>query len=260
MKSPLVEALRQASGADETEQPEETAPDAAAAEPQPAAESVQQPDAAELELMETSAGLNLEGGILPIDGGGILPIDGSGILPIDGAADTDASDTGLVANEGDDKPDAADAVFEESTALQTGADSATTPPAMESHAPPVLPPNSEGEIAVRSDGMMTQFWGNPEASAERCVDGWVLSGDVGRIDEGTALRVRLGEREIDKPAFLFDAAVEERKPAVTMPKHAQDAGEARDSSRERRNILSAGTIEGRLQLRKMAHRGEVRRW
>ena len=149
MKSPLVEALRQASGADETEQPEETKPDAAAAAAQPADESEHQPDATELELMETSAGLRLEGGILPIDGGGILPIDGGGILPIDGAADVAVSDSGLAANEGTDEPEATDAVFEETTTLQVGDDSAVTSPAMETHAPPVLPPVTDAQSHSR---------------------------------------------------------------------------------------------------------------
>ncbi|MFD2580125.1 class I adenylate-forming enzyme family protein [Novosphingobium colocasiae] len=30
--------------------------------------------------------------------------------------------------------------------------------------------------------MMSQFWNDPEASAERMVDGWIKTGDIGRID------------------------------------------------------------------------------
>jgi acyl-CoA synthetase (AMP-forming)/AMP-acid ligase II len=53
----------------------------------------------------------------------------------------------------------------------------------------ILPPNSEGEIAVRADGMMKQFWSNPEATEERCVNGWVLSGDVGMLDDNGYLYI-----------------------------------------------------------------------
>jgi acyl-CoA synthetase (AMP-forming)/AMP-acid ligase II len=40
----------------------------------------------------------------------------------------------------------------------------------------------EGEIAIRCDGQMRGFWDNPAATAERMHDGWVLTGDIGRID------------------------------------------------------------------------------
>jgi len=39
-----------------------------------------------------------------------------------------------------------------------------------------------GEIVARADGQMTRFWENPEATAERMVDGWIKTGDIGRID------------------------------------------------------------------------------
>ena len=45
-----------------------------------------------------------------------------------------------------------------------------------------LPVGEIGEIYARADGQMTGFWNNPEASAERIVDGWIRTGDIGRID------------------------------------------------------------------------------
>ena len=48
----------------------------------------------------------------------------------------------------------------------------------------------EGEIAVRCDGQMTGFWENPEATAERITsDGFVLTGDIGRLDANGYLYV-----------------------------------------------------------------------
>jgi acyl-CoA synthetase (AMP-forming)/AMP-acid ligase II len=52
-----------------------------------------------------------------------------------------------------------------------------------------LPPGSEGEIVVRTDGQMHGYWGDPELSATRIVDGWVKSGDIGRIDANGYLYV-----------------------------------------------------------------------
>lgn len=45
-----------------------------------------------------------------------------------------------------------------------------------------LPFGETGQIAARADGQMNGFWNNPEATAERLVDGWVLTGDIGMLD------------------------------------------------------------------------------
>jgi acyl-CoA synthetase (AMP-forming)/AMP-acid ligase II len=45
-----------------------------------------------------------------------------------------------------------------------------------------LPIGSEGEIVAKVEGQMRGFWGDPELSAVRIVDGWVRTGDIGRID------------------------------------------------------------------------------
>ena len=47
----------------------------------------------------------------------------------------------------------------------------------------------EGEIAIRCDGQMIEFWENPEATAERMRGDWVLTGDIGRIDANGYLYV-----------------------------------------------------------------------
>jgi acyl-CoA synthetase (AMP-forming)/AMP-acid ligase II len=45
-----------------------------------------------------------------------------------------------------------------------------------------LPVGQSGEIALRSDGQMVCIWGDPELTAQRLVDGWVLTGDIGKFD------------------------------------------------------------------------------
>lgn len=45
-----------------------------------------------------------------------------------------------------------------------------------------LAPGESGEIALRSDGQMVCIWGEPEMTARRLVDGWVLTGDIGMLD------------------------------------------------------------------------------
>lgn len=48
----------------------------------------------------------------------------------------------------------------------------------------------EGEIAIKCDGQMLGFWENPKATSERMTsDGFVLTGDIGRLDENAYLYV-----------------------------------------------------------------------
>lgn len=50
----------------------------------------------------------------------------------------------------------------------------------ETHAP--LPFGEVGEICYKSDGQMTGYWDDPDATAEHLRDGWVMTGDVGYLD------------------------------------------------------------------------------
>jgi acyl-CoA synthetase (AMP-forming)/AMP-acid ligase II len=45
-----------------------------------------------------------------------------------------------------------------------------------------VPPGEAGEIVAKTEGQMQGFWNNPQATAERIVDAWVKTGDIGRLD------------------------------------------------------------------------------
>ncbi len=44
-------------------------------------------------------------------------------------------------------------------------------------------PGQPGELAVRGPGVMKEYYKNPEATARTLVDGWLLTGDIAKMDE-----------------------------------------------------------------------------
>lgn len=40
-----------------------------------------------------------------------------------------------------------------------------------------------GEIIIRGDNIMTEYWNLPEATRETVIDGWLYTGDLARVDE-----------------------------------------------------------------------------
>ena len=51
------------------------------------------------------------------------------------------------------------------------------------------PPGAEGEIVARVEGQMRGYWGDEELTRRRLVDGWVRTGDVGKLDANGYLYV-----------------------------------------------------------------------
>jgi long-chain acyl-CoA synthetase len=86
-----------------------------------------------------------------------------------------------------------------------------------------LGPGEFGEIVVKGPNVMQGYYGNPEATAETIVDGWLRTGDIGYVDEDGYFFIvdRKKEMIIRGGENIYPREVEEV--LFTHPKIAQAA-------------------------------------
>ncbi|TMV09715.1 long-chain fatty acid--CoA ligase [Ruegeria sediminis] len=74
-----------------------------------------------------------------------------------------------------------------------------------------LPPGSHGEIMVRGDVVMPGYWQNPDATGKTLVNGWLMTGDMGFMDEDgyVTLQDRSKDLIISGGSNIYPREVEE---------------------------------------------------
>lgn len=73
-----------------------------------------------------------------------------------------------------------------------------------------LASGSVGQIAVRGPNAMLGYWNKPEATAETIIDGWIMTGDMGYMDEDGFIFVqdRLKDMIVSGGENVYSAEVE----------------------------------------------------
>lgn len=61
-------------------------------------------------------------------------------------------------------------------------------------------PGQEGEVLIRGPQVMRGYWNKPEETAQALVDGWLCTGDIGRMDEEGYLYI------VDRKKDMINAA------------------------------------------------------
>jgi fatty-acyl-CoA synthase len=76
-----------------------------------------------------------------------------------------------------------------------------------------------GEVWVRSPGVAREYWGRPQESAETFVDGWCITGDLGRVNDAGLLVITGRKKDMIKSGGenIYPAEIEQvltRHPAI----------------------------------------------
>jgi long-chain acyl-CoA synthetase len=88
----------------------------------------------------------------------------------------------------------------------------------------------DGEVLVKDNKLFTGYAGRPDATAETLADGWLFSGDLGRLDEDGYLYITGRKKDLIITAGgknISPASIEAALEAVPMIEHAVVVGDKR---------------------------------
>ncbi|MED5277748.1 MAG: AMP-binding protein [Verrucomicrobiota bacterium] len=98
----------------------------------------------------------------------------------------------------------------------------------------VLPVGETGEICIKGHNIMMGYWNNPEATEASIKDGWLLTGDIGRLDEDGYIYItdrkkdmllvngiNVYPREVEEVIYQFDGIKEAAVVGVSDPRKGE---------------------------------------
>jgi fatty-acyl-CoA synthase len=111
-----------------------------------------------------------------------------------------------------------------------------------------VPPDTEGQILIRGPGMMLGYWNNPAATAEAIRDGWLHTGDIGKIDERGLITFIDRMKDIIISGGLNISAAEIERAVMEFPGIAECAVIAARDERFQETPLAVITGAGQADI------------
>ncbi|HBJ37330.1 MAG TPA: hypothetical protein DDZ51_21775 [Planctomycetaceae bacterium] len=84
--------------------------------------------------------------------------------------------------------------------------------------------DAQGRLAVRGEGVMIGYWGDSDTTAQRCIDGWIDTGDIVEVDS-TDGQFRILGRADDRITLangrkLYPLPIEQQVMGIPQVRHA----------------------------------------
>lgn len=118
---------------------------------------------------------------------------------------------------------------------------------LDQHARPV-PRGQVGEICVRSPGAAAEYWRNPAATAEIFQDGWLHTGDLGRVNEHGHLTIEGRLKDMVRTAGENVYAKEVENAVVSHPQVRDCAVVGREDPEYGERVVAAVVLHGEADL------------
>lgn len=84
--------------------------------------------------------------------------------------------------------------------------------------------DADGRLSVRGEGVMVGYWGDADGMAQRCIDGWIDTGDIVEVDPADGQFRILGRADdritLSNGRKLYPLPIEQRVMLVPQIRHA----------------------------------------
>ena len=110
------------------------------------------------------------------------------------------------------------------------------------------PRGQVGEICVRSPGAAAEYWRNPAATAEIFQDGWLHTGDLGRVNEHGHLTIEGRLKDMVRTAGENVYAKEVENAVVSHPQVRDCAVVGREDPEYGERVVAAVVLHGEADL------------
>ncbi len=112
--------------------------------------------------------------------------------------------------------------------------------------------SDEGEILYQGENVFSGYWKNPNATADSLVNGWLHTGDLGKLDEDGFLTITGRKKDLIITAGGHNISPQDIETSLTADKHIDQAVVTGDG---RKYLSALITIDRKTIIQSAAHQG-----